>query len=156
MGAIDKIIIALDFSSKEQALKTVDGLGEMCCWYKVGSELFTACGPEIIRELQDRNKNIFLDLKFHDIPNTVGSAAGVCTQMGVRMFNVHASGGSVMMKKAREISEKTAQESGGKRPLLLAVTILTSLTSEMLVDELKTLSYYSTFAVSRVHRKLES
>ena len=140
MKAAEKIIIALDFPELEKAMELVDLLGEKCQTYKVGSELFTAAGPKVIEKLSSLGKEVFLDLKFHDIPNTVGSSARVCAGMGVKMFNVHASGGSAMMKKAKEESLYASQELGKKPPLVLAVTVLTSMTSDILVDELKILS----------------
>ena len=102
MKASDKIIIALDYPTAAGAISLVGLLGDKCTGYKVGSELFTACGPQIVKELTSLGKDIFLDLKFHDIPNTVGSSARVCAEMGIKMFNVHAFGGSLMMKKAKE------------------------------------------------------
>jgi len=139
-GQIEKVIIALDFSDEREALELVDSLGEYCSFYKVGSELFTSCGPGIIEKLRERGKEVFLDLKFHDIPNTVGSVSRVAARLGVKIFNVHAFGGSAMMKIAKEESIKAAKEYGTKEPMVLAVTILTSLNSDILVDELKILS----------------
>ncbi|MBN1521036.1 MAG: orotidine-5'-phosphate decarboxylase [Candidatus Aureabacteria bacterium] len=140
MEASEKIIIALDFPEEERALNLVDILGSFCRIYKVGSELFASAGSKIIEKLRSRGKDVFLDLKFHDIPNTVGRVSRLSTQLGVRIFNVHAFGGSQMMKAAKEESLKAAEMAGQDSPLVLAVTILTSLTSDVLVDELKILS----------------
>lgn len=97
-----RVIVALDFNSSDAALHLVDSLDASLCRLKIGKELFTACGPELLKQIQDRGFEIFLDLKFHDIPNTVAKAAKVVGDMGVWMFNVHASGGHAMMEAARE------------------------------------------------------
>ena len=121
-----KIIVALDFNAEDKALSLLDSLDAKQCRVKVGKELFTACGPQLITKIQDQGFDIFLDLKFHDIPNTVANAVKVAADMGVWMLNVHASGGREMMEKAREALE----ESGSERPLLIAVTVLTSLAED--------------------------
>ena len=139
MDVQKKVIIALDFPNSDKASALGDILGEKAKIYKVGSELLTSYGPGIVKELRDKGKDVFLDLKFHDIPNTVGASAKVSTSLGVKIFNVHASGGSEMMKKAKEESLKEAVKNGQAPPLVLGVTILTSLTSDMLVEELKIL-----------------
>lgn len=117
-----KIIVALDFNDLEQVLHFVEQIQPSECRLKVGKELFTAYGPQIVRELHARGFEVFLDLKFHDIPNTVYKAIRVAADLGVWMVNVHASGGREMLVKAR----KAIQDSQHK-PLLIAVTILTSL-----------------------------
>jgi orotidine-5'-phosphate decarboxylase len=114
-------IVALDVSSAPEALALVDRLGDACRFYKVGSELFTATGPEIVAALRARGVDVFLDLKFHDIPNTVGGAVRSAVQAGATMLTVHASGGSRMLGSAVE----AAEESGGCR--VMGVTVLTSL-----------------------------
>lgn len=118
-----RIIVALDFNSAKVALNLVDSLDPELCRLKVGKELFTACGPDLLKQIQDRGFEVFLDLKFHDIPNTVAKAVNVAGNMGVWMLNVHASGGQAMMEAARE----ALLEFGNQRPKLIAVTVLTSL-----------------------------
>ena len=123
--ADSKVIVALDFPHASAALQLVDQLSPELCKLKVGKELFTAAGPDFVRQLTGRGFKVFLDLKFHDIPNTVASACAVAADMGVWMMNVHASGGRKMMETA------AARLSGlANPPLLIAVTILTSLSGE--------------------------
>lgn len=118
-----RIIVALDFNEAKIALSLVDRLDPKICRLKVGKELYTACGPDLLKQIQDRGFEVFLDLKFHDIPNTVAKAVNVAGNMGVWMLNVHASGGQAMMEAARE----ALLEFGSQRPKLIAVTLLTSL-----------------------------
>ena len=118
-----RIIVALDFNAAKIALNLVDSLDPKLCRLKVGKELYTACGPDLLKQIQNRGFEVFLDLKFHDIPNTVAKAVNVAGNMGVWMLNVHASGGQAMMEAARE----ALLEFGSKRPKLIAVTVLTSL-----------------------------
>ncbi len=118
-----KLIVALDVTPLPAALRMVDTLGEAVQWFKIGSHLFCESGPEAVAALKARGKKIFLDLKFHDIPNTVASAVRACANLGVDMLNVHASGGLEMMRAA----VKAADEPGSPRPLVIAVTVLTSL-----------------------------
>ena len=117
-----RIIVALDFSSEKQVLDFTAQLEPSMCKLKVGKELFTLAGPTLVRQLIEKGFNVFLDLKFHDIPNTVACACKVAADMGVWMLNVHALGGRNMLLAARE-----ALEGNGNRPLLIAVTILTSM-----------------------------
>jgi orotidine-5'-phosphate decarboxylase len=125
-----RIIVALDCNSMDQALSLVDSLDPALCRVKVGKELFTACGPDLITAIKQREFDIFLDLKFHDIPNTVAKAVAVAAEMGVWMVNVHASGGHAMMEAAaKELDAFT-----DNRPLLIAVTVLTSLSEEDLLS----------------------
>ena len=131
----DKIIVALDVPTKEEALAIVDELGDKVGAYKIGMQLYNACGPEIIEEVTKRKGRIFLDLKFHDIPNTVASAARVAANLGVYMFNLHACGGSTMMKAAADALKEEAAKLGVERPLLIAVTVLTSMNEEELQGE---------------------
>ena len=131
----DKIIVAQDVPTKEEALAIVDELGDKVGAYKIGMQLYNACGPEIIEEVTKRKGRIFLDLKFHDIPNTVASAARVAANLGVYMFNVHACGGSTMMKAAADALKEEAAKLGVERPLLIAVTVLTSMNEEELQGE---------------------
>ena len=124
-----RIIVALDFSSEKQVLEFTSQLEPSMCKLKVGKELFTLAGPDLVRQLVDSGFDVFLDLKFHDIPNTVARACKVATDLGVWMLNVHALGGRNMLIAARE-----ALETSSKRPLLIAVTILTSLGQEDLQE----------------------
>lgn len=112
-------IVALDYPDAPSALDLVEQLGGRCDFYKVGSELFTAAGPEIVRELRRRGARVFLDLKLHDIPNTVAGAAAVAAAMGVSLLTVHATGGSRMIG--------AAVDAAGPRCQIFAVTVLTSL-----------------------------
>lgn len=121
-----KIIVALDFPSKNPALALADQLDPAKCRLKVGKELFTRSGPDLVKALQSRGFDIFLDLKFHDIPNTTSAAVVAAAELGVWMVNVHASGGEKMMVACRERLEAF----GNDRPLLIAVTVLTSMSDE--------------------------
>lgn len=117
-----KLIVALDFDNQDNALQLVDKLDPNHCALKVGSELFTLLGPQFVKELVRREFKVFLDLKFHDIPNTVAKACHSAAELGVWMINVHAIGGLKMLQAARESLKTYGQE----RPLLIAVTVLTS------------------------------
>mgnify|MGYP002711363097 FL=1 len=123
-----KVIVALDFATEAQALKLVDGLDPTMCRLKVGKEMFTHMGPGFVKSLENRGFGVFLDLKFHDIPNTVARAVAAAADLGVWMVNVHASGGPRMM----EAAVKALEPYGAKRPLLTAVTVLTSMDEEQL------------------------
>ena len=118
-----KIIVALDFPSQNPALALADQLDPAKCRLKVGKELFTRSGPELVKSLQGRGFDVFLDLKFHDIPNTTSAAVAAAADLGVWMVNVHASGGEKMMVACRERLESF----GADKPLLIAVTVLTSM-----------------------------
>jgi len=122
MLAKDRLIVALDVPSATQARQLVQSLGETASTYKVGKQLFTAEGPQLIREIVASGRKVFLDLKFHDIPNTVAGAVRSAAELGVTMLNVHASGGSKMMQAAVEAAAQSTT-----KPLVLAVTVLTSL-----------------------------
>jgi orotidine-5'-phosphate decarboxylase len=124
-----KIIVALDFPDAASALALVARLDPALCRLKVGKELFTVAGPDLVRTLVERGFDVFLDLKFHDIPNTVAAACRAAAGLGVWMMNVHASGGRRMMTAAREALAELPQ-----RPLLIAVTVLTSMSAEDLVE----------------------
>ena len=117
-----KIVVALDFAAAKPALDFVDRIDPALCRIKVGKELFTAEGPRLVEQLVDKGYGVFLDLKFHDIPNTVAKACEAAAKLGVWMVNVHASGGYAMMQAARNAVDKSAQP-----PLLIAVTVLTSM-----------------------------
>ena len=119
----DRLIVALDVSSAAQARHIVQTIGDAAGTYKVGKQLFTAEGPQVVRDLVASGRKVFLDLKFHDIPNTVAAAVRSACELGVSMLTVHASGGSKMLKAA---AEAAAQSSA--KPLVLAVTVLTSFT----------------------------
>lgn len=117
-----RIIVALDYADAASALQLVQQLNPRLCRLKVGKELFTAAGPQLVETLVNRGFDVFLDLKFHDIPNTAAKACAAAARLGVWMLNVHASGGLMMMQAARE-----AVNSSGKSPLLIGVTVLTSM-----------------------------
>jgi orotidine-5'-phosphate decarboxylase len=120
-----RLIVALDVSSAAAARKIVAAVGDSVVGYKVGMQLYTAEGPEIVRELVGAGRRVFLDLKYHDIPNPVGAAVQEAAQLGVSMLTVHASGGARMLRAAAE-----AAASSSNPPLVLAVTVLTSLDDE--------------------------
>ncbi|MEO8627689.1 MAG: orotidine-5'-phosphate decarboxylase [Betaproteobacteria bacterium] len=124
-----KIIVALDFAEAESALALAHRLSPQLCRLKIGKELFTAAGPALVDSLTALGFAIFLDLKFHDIPNTVAQACKAAARMGVWMMNIHASGGRSMMRSARQ-----ALGDAPDRPLLIAVTVLTSLTEGELAE----------------------
>ncbi len=117
------IVVALDYADRSQALAFVDQIDPASCRLKVGKEMFTLFGPQLVRDLQARGFEIFLDLKFHDIPNTTAHAVAAAADLGVWMVNVHASGGARMMTAARE----ALLPMGKDAPLLIAVTVLTSM-----------------------------
>lgn len=118
-----KVVVALDFAREEEALALVDQLSPSACRLKVGKEMFTLFGPQFVRQLVARGFDVFLDLKFHDIPNTVANAVAASAELGVWMVNVHASGGRRMMEAAKA----ALAPYGEKAPLLIAVTVLTSM-----------------------------
>ncbi|MBL1278331.1 MAG: orotidine-5'-phosphate decarboxylase [Ectothiorhodospiraceae bacterium] len=124
-----KVIVALDFPSADEALSLARNLDPTQCRVKVGKELFTRAGPALVEQLQQLNFELFLDLKYHDIPNTTAQACRAAAELGVWMVNVHALGGRRMMEAAREAIDKTQQP-----PLLIAVTILTSLEGPELAE----------------------
>jgi len=117
------IIVALDFPSHEAALALAGRLDPALCRVKVGKELFTRCGPQVVEALQHKGFEVFLDLKFHDIPNTTAMAVHAAAELGVWMVNVHCSGGLRMMSACRDRLDR----SSGPKPLLIGVTVLTSL-----------------------------
>jgi orotidine-5'-phosphate decarboxylase len=135
--ARDKLIFALDAKSYEEALSWVELLSGHVGMFKVGKELFTAIGPKIIQVIKEKSQKVFLDLKFHDIPNTVAGAAQAAVGLNVDMFNVHASGGSQMIKEAVSAAWSCSDKLGKTRPVLLAVTVLTSLNN----DDLKEIGF---------------
>lgn len=125
-----RIIVALDCSEKRDALALVESLDPSSCALKIGNELFTAAGPTLVRDCVGRGFRVFLDLKYHDIPNTVTSACAAATRLGVWMMTVHAAGGAAMLSAARDAVTRTSQESERPAPLLIAVTVLTSLAAQ--------------------------
>jgi len=125
----DRLIVALDVPGATQARRIVQTLGGTATTYKIGKQLFTAEGPQVVRDLVSSGRKVFLDLKFHDIPNTVAAAVKAAAQLGVGMMTVHASGGSKMLKAAVEAAAQYPA-----RPLVLAVTVLTSLSDSDLQE----------------------
>ncbi|HDS05856.1 MAG TPA: orotidine-5'-phosphate decarboxylase [Deltaproteobacteria bacterium] len=125
--ATDKLIFALDVQSCKEALSWIDLLSGHVGMFKVGKELFTAFGPKIVDSIKEKNQKIFLDLKFHDIPNTVARAAQAAVKLGVDMFNIHATGGSKMISETVSAVDVCAANLKIKKPVILAVTVLTSL-----------------------------
>ena len=124
--AQNQLIVALDVENIAAANQLVTTLSDEVTWFKIGKQLFTAVGPASVKLLLEAKKNIFLDLKFHDIPNTIAGAVGSATKIGANIINMHASGGLEMMRAAAEVAEKQASELGIPKPTLLGVTILTS------------------------------
>ncbi|NOU24599.1 MAG: orotidine-5'-phosphate decarboxylase [Methylotenera sp.] len=122
-----KIIVALDYQDAASALNLVNQLDPSLCRVKVGKELFTSTGPKFVEQLTHANFGVFLDLKFHDIPNTVAKACSAASNLGVWMLNVHASGGLEMMQAAQQAIQNT-----NSKPLLIAVTVLTSMNQHSL------------------------
>ncbi|USD39546.1 MULTISPECIES: orotidine-5'-phosphate decarboxylase [Ferrimonas] len=125
-----KVLVALDFNNIDDALAFVDSIDAEQCRLKVGKELFTSFGPQFVSQLVERGFDVFLDLKFHDIPNTVAKAVTAAAELGVWMVNVHAAGGSRMMRAAAE----ALAPYGDKAPLLIAVTMLTSMEESELAE----------------------
>ena len=128
--ADNRLIVALDFHTLEDVKTLVEELGDSVSYYKVGMELFYSAGPQVLTYLKEKNKNIFLDLKLHDIPNTVGEGLCSLMRLGADIVNVHASGGFTMMKTAAEKLHALAEKQGVPCPKIIAVTILTSINEE--------------------------
>lgn len=126
----DRLIVALDYSSEEPVKQLVTSLDDSVSYYKVGMELYYSVGESIIHYLKQQQKNVFLDLKLYDIPNTVAKGLSALTRLGANMMNVHASGGSLMMQKAVEAVADEAARLSIARPQVIAVTILTSMNQE--------------------------
>ena len=130
----DKILVALDVETRDEALRLADTLRGSVGGFKIGSRLFTSEGPAMVRTLTERGDRVFLDLKFHDIPNTVATAVSAATALGVWMVNVHASGGLAMMQAARAAAHEAAAKHNVAAPLVIAVTVLTSMNQATLRD----------------------
>jgi len=128
----DKVLVALDVETRDRALTLADALRGSVGGFKIGSRLFTAEGPAMVRAFVERGDRVFLDLKFHDIPNTVATAVAAATELGVWMVNVHASGGTAMMQAARAAAHETAAKRNLPPPLVIAVTVLTSMSQAAL------------------------
>ena len=133
-GRPEPLLVALDVATGVEALALADRLRDVVGGLKVGSRLFTSEGPDLVRALARDNTRVFLDLKFHDIPNTVAQAVAAATSLGVWMVNVHAAGGLKMMRAAFEAAQDTAASEGRIPPLVIAVTVLTSLNQGMLAE----------------------
>ena len=125
-----RIIVALDVSTEQDAWRLLDQLDSAACRVKVGKQLFTSCGPELVKQIVSRGFDVFLDLKFHDIPNTVAGAVRAAADLGVWMLNIHASGGRAMM----EAAANSLSQQGNEAPLLIGVTVLTSMAQEDLAE----------------------
>jgi len=128
------ILVALDVSSAAAALELAKQLAPVVGGFKIGSELFASAGPEVVARVRETGRAVFLDLKFHDIPNTVAKAVAAATRMDVQMVTIHASGGLPMMRAAEEAAQQTARQAGRAAPLVLGVTVLTSLNAVDLRD----------------------
>jgi len=136
MPANSKLILALDVSEYDFAVEILERFRDYIDIFKVGLELFVSAGPKIIEDIHKRDKKVFLDMKFHDIPNTVSKAAIAATRLGVHMMNLHTSGGLEMMRRCRDSVVELCLKENISRPKILGVTVLTSLTREILRDEL--------------------
>ncbi|MGH9310699.1 MAG: orotidine-5'-phosphate decarboxylase [Vicinamibacterales bacterium] len=129
---MDQLLIALDVESADKAFRLADALRGRVGGFKIGNRLFTAEGPSIVRSLAERGDRVFLDLKYHDIPNTVATAVSAATSIGAWMVNVHASGGLRMMQAAADAARDTAARENRPAPLVIGVTVLTSMNAGML------------------------
>ena len=135
LKAKDRIIVALDVESADEARRMIGEIGDAAGAYKIGLQLFTSAGPSFVREITASGIKVFLDLKFHDIPNTVARASVEAVKLGVWMFNMHASGGREMMKRASDAVREYCDHEGCEIPIILGVTLLTSSNTATLIDE---------------------
>lgn len=129
-----KLIVALDVETASEALRLVSALRGIVGMFKIGSQLFTAAGPALVREIVNGGERVFLDLKFHDIPNTVAAAGIEATRLGVSIFNLHAAGGSEMMWRTAQVVAECADSERLPRPLVIAVTVITSADAATLAE----------------------
>jgi len=136
MNPKDRIVLALDVDTHAEAIELVRDLTPYVGVFKIGMQLYNSIGPSIVQEINGLGGKVFVDLKFHDIPNTVGAAGKVLTRLNSFMFNVHAAGGREMMTKAAEDAKKEAAGLGIEPPIILAVTVLTSISDQQLKDEM--------------------
>src|SRR5207249_1482730 len=128
------VIAALDLPTAEQALSLAQNIAPVVGAFKIGSELFTRAGPDMVRRLRATGAAVFLDLKYHDIPNTVAKAVAGATRLEVQMLTIHASGGLEMMQAAEQAAQDTARQMALEAPLVLGVTVLTSMDNRALSD----------------------
>jgi orotidine-5'-phosphate decarboxylase len=154
--AADRLLVALDVESLEDAATLLDRLRGLVTGCKIGSQLFTAAGPAAVELARKRDFRVFLDLKFHDIPNTVAGAVREATRLGVFMLNVHASGGIAMMRAAAESARTAAVDFKTSRPLVLGVTVLTSLDRRALENEVGVSATVERHAVHLADRAREA
>ena len=136
MKPIERIILAVDVPGYDEAVDMVERFKDHIEIFKVGTELFTSAGPRIVEKIHSFGRKVFLDLKFHDIPNTVAKSALAVAKLGVFMFNVHTFGGTEMMKRAVETIREYSLKENKDRPKLIGVTVLTSMDSETLSNEI--------------------
>jgi orotidine-5'-phosphate decarboxylase len=134
VSAKDRLIVALDVGTADEARRLFASLRDSAGMFKVGSRLFTSAGPQFVREIVSAGARVFLDLKFHDIPNTVAAASREAVRLGVALFNVHAAGGCEMMRRAAEATHEEAARLGVAKPALIAVTVLTSMDAGVLAE----------------------
>lgn len=142
---LERIIVPLDVDDERGAIALIDALPDVTFW-KIGLQLFVSSGPAIIKALKERNKRIFLDLKFHDIPNTMAGACRAAGGYGVDLLTVHATAGSVALQAAQQAATEGAQAASCLPPRIIAVTLLTSISQQVLSDELKVSDDVTTFA----------
>ena|SRR5581483_4837264 len=128
------VIVALDVPEAESALELAAQLSPVVGAFKIGGELFTSAGPEIVRRIRATGAKVFLDLKFHDIPNTVAKSVAAATRLDVQMLTIHTGGGLEMMQAAEQSAQQTARQAGREAPLVLGVTVLTSMNSNTLSE----------------------
>ncbi len=132
----EKLIVALDVPNRDQALKLVDMLRDEVGAFKIGMQLYNSEGPDIVKDIQTLGGKVFVDLKFHDIPNTVAQTSKIITQRGAFMFTVHAGGGFKMMQTSAEAARERAAEFGITKPMVIAVTVLTSISQQVFEEEM--------------------